>query len=72
VTLVLRLGADARVDVRVFDAGGRDVARPLTRAWLAAGTRSLRLDLGALPAGLYFCEARAGSARAVTRVVRLR
>ena len=51
---------DARAVLRVFDAGGREVLRPLD-ADLPGGRYSIRFFVGDLPAGVYFYSLDAGS-----------
>jgi hypothetical protein len=74
-TLWLALGAGGSLDVRAFDAAGREV-RALFRGVVAAGERALAWDARdgaghALPAGVYFVRAAAPSGAATTRVLLL-
>jgi hypothetical protein len=73
MTLVFDLPAESRVDVEVFGLRG-DLVRTLLTAERPAGRHQVRWD-GAdgagrpVPDGVYFARVRAGSARAVTKLV---
>lgn len=64
-TVRFRLAAPAAVTVRVFDVLGREVARPLDAALLAAGTHAASVDGRGLPGGLYLYHVEAAGAAAV-------
>lgn len=66
----------SQVVLSVFDAGGRLVAEPVTRASFASGRHEVLwrgLDRRGVhvPAGAYFVRLRADGAEQVTKVVRL-
>jgi len=65
---VARLGD---VEVVVFDAAGREVARPF-RGLLDAGRRSVGWDATTLPAGAYFVRVRLGGTTSVARLLVVR
>ena len=64
--LFARLPRGGLSSMRVFDVQGRVVATPLPPARREAGMLSVSVDLGARPAGLYFCRLE-HEGRAVTR-----
>ncbi|UYZ62102.1 PIG-L family deacetylase [Hymenobacter weizhouensis] len=67
--LVYRLPAAAPVWLRVLDAQGREVLRPLKGAVQAAGSHEQWLDVTSFPAaGLYVAELRAGNQRRTCRL----
>ena len=66
VTVPVRLPAPARATVEVVDALGRVVQRG-TPAALGAGAHRVRLDVGALPPGVYALRLDADGAAAATR-----
>ncbi len=67
-TIEARLGAPGDLSVRVFDMLGREVV-VLARGPHAAGMHRLRLDAGALPAGVYSVLMTADGFRAARRLV---
>ncbi len=54
-TIGYTLERPARVDLAVYDIGGRLVRR-LAMGWREAGTHETRFDATRLPAGVYFCR----------------
>lgn len=71
--LVYRLPVAAPVWLRIFDAQGREVQRPLNGAVQAAGSHEQWLDVQGFPAsGLYTAELRVGNQRRLCRMQLLR
>ncbi|HEV2106014.1 MAG TPA: aryl-sulfate sulfotransferase, partial [Candidatus Eisenbacteria bacterium] len=68
----LRLGAEARVSMRVYDAAGRVVVTPLDHAVLDAGDHRVVLDLTGWRPGVYFVRAEAGGRAYVRKLQRTR
>jgi hypothetical protein len=64
------LPAAAHVDLDVFDAAGRNVAR-IVKGDLAAGTRAVTWDARTAAAGVYFARLRSGGHDLTRRIVRL-
>lgn len=58
--------------LELFDVAGRCVATPLARQAFDAGQHSLEFDARDLAPGIYLARLRAGGARSVVRVVRVR
>ena len=76
LSLAIASGVAGEQSVDVLDLAGRRV-RQLERAWVAAGTRTLRwdgtgTDGARLPAGVYLVRVRTGGIVAQSRVVLLR
>jgi hypothetical protein len=61
-----------RVDVRVRDLQGREVAAPARDAWRPAGPGILEWNAGDLPGGVYLLSLEFEGRRETRRVVRLR
>lgn len=68
--LTLTLSRPGTVDIQIVDVLGRVVLAPPGSVF-AAGTHEVRLDVGALPAGVYFVRARMEDAVAVRSFVHL-
>jgi hypothetical protein len=58
----------AHATLRLFDAGGREVLRPLDR-WLPGGRYTVRIDLAELSSGAYIYMIEAGSYRESKRLM---
>lgn len=71
LTLSLRLARAEQVEVRIYDAQGREVARPMTKA-VASGAADIALDTAQLPPGVYFCRLKAGAYQRTQTLVRVR
>jgi hypothetical protein len=71
VDVEFELPRAARVSLRVFDIGGREIAT-LDRGDHPAGRDRLRWDTRGIASGLYFCELIAGADRAVRRLLVVR
>lgn len=67
-----RLAAPAAVTVRMFDALGREVRRPLAAAPLGAGPHAVGIDGRELPAGVYVVSVEAPGASASRTVTLVR
>lgn len=66
--IAFTLPARARVTLRLFDVGGREVAAPLRNEWREAGSQAVSLERQGLAAGLYFYRLEAGGRTASGRL----
>jgi hypothetical protein len=59
------------VTVRLFDALGREVARPVTAVWWESGRHAIPFETASLPAGMYHVVITSGSQSATTNLLKL-
>jgi hypothetical protein len=50
-----------QVSLAVYDAAGREVARPIRNEVLGAGQHRVVFEARGLPSGIYLCRLRAGA-----------
>ena len=69
ITLSYRLATRSAVTIALYDALGREVARPLDGARSEPGTHTIGIDAGDLPAGVYLCTITSAGRGSTARLV---
>jgi hypothetical protein len=67
--MTLDLNARARVSLRVYDIGGREILDALDGTMLEAGQHRISVDLSNRTPGLYFCKLTANGFSATRKLL---